>query len=209
MHYLGLGIEHRRFTVGVSPRCGSERSKHTEARSLKGNVLDWSLKASNDIRSLLYHTQRSPSRADLQLDGVEFSSLPSGLHPVEQDIMYVSVLHLAVHPSYLSGPGTSRRTACAGCASLAAARLPSTVSAASTSPPSASSSSVPCARALGATSRSNPSCASSTPLAVLLPRTIPAQTSGRPHGSSSNCARHILHIWMALVRGISGMRNSI
>lgn len=38
----------------------------------QGNVLDWSLKTSDD----------------LQLDGVEFSSLPSGLHLVEQDVVY-------------------------------------------------------------------------------------------------------------------------
>ncbi|KAF8264240.1 hypothetical protein EI94DRAFT_1738825 [Lactarius quietus] len=38
----------------------------------QGSVLDWSLKASDD----------------LQLDGVEFSSLPSGLHLVEEDVVY-------------------------------------------------------------------------------------------------------------------------
>ncbi|KAI9456040.1 hypothetical protein BJY52DRAFT_1213071 [Lactarius psammicola] len=35
------------------------------------------------------HTpRRSLARADVQLDGVEFSSLPSGLHLVEQDVVY-------------------------------------------------------------------------------------------------------------------------
>jgi hypothetical protein len=32
--------------------------------------------------------------ADLQLDGVEFSSLPSGLHLVEEDVVYVNYLSL-------------------------------------------------------------------------------------------------------------------
>ena len=40
--------------------------------------------------TLLYLLQRSLARADLQLDGVEFSSLPSGLHLVEEDVVYVS-----------------------------------------------------------------------------------------------------------------------
>ncbi|KAI0292962.1 hypothetical protein B0F90DRAFT_1811880 [Multifurca ochricompacta] len=45
---------------------------HASFHPTRGNILDWSLKASDD----------------LQLDGVEFSSLPSGLHLVEQDVVY-------------------------------------------------------------------------------------------------------------------------
>lgn len=44
----------------------------TSFHPTQGSVLDWSLKASDD----------------LNLDGVEFSSLPSGLHLVEQDVVY-------------------------------------------------------------------------------------------------------------------------
>ncbi|KAH9025915.1 hypothetical protein EDB84DRAFT_1611676, partial [Lactarius hengduanensis] len=45
---------------------------HASFHPTRGNDLDWSLKATDD----------------LQLDGVEFSSLPSGLHLVEQDVVY-------------------------------------------------------------------------------------------------------------------------
>ncbi|KAF9220600.1 hypothetical protein BS17DRAFT_786803 [Gyrodon lividus] len=45
---------------------------HASFHPTKGNVVDWCLKASED----------------LQLDGVEFSTLPSGLHLVDQDVVY-------------------------------------------------------------------------------------------------------------------------
>ncbi|KIJ19396.1 hypothetical protein PAXINDRAFT_166590 [Paxillus involutus ATCC 200175] len=45
---------------------------HTSFHPTKGNVVDWCLKASDD----------------LQLDGVEFSTLPSGLHLVDRDVVY-------------------------------------------------------------------------------------------------------------------------
>ncbi|KAH9052330.1 hypothetical protein EDB87DRAFT_1797946 [Lactarius vividus] len=45
---------------------------HASFHPTRGNDLDWSLKASDD----------------LQLNGVEFSSLPSGLHLVEQDVVH-------------------------------------------------------------------------------------------------------------------------
>ncbi|KAH8995787.1 hypothetical protein EDB86DRAFT_3159424 [Lactarius hatsudake] len=64
-----------------------------------GNDLDWSLKASDD----------------LQLDGVEFGSLPSGLHLLEQDV----ILH----------EGRPARR----CAFLPSARHPSKANAASVS----------------------------------------------------------------------------
>ncbi|KAI0247533.1 hypothetical protein BJV78DRAFT_1244684 [Lactifluus subvellereus] len=47
---------------------------HASFHPTRGNNLDWSLRASDDI----------------QLDGVEFSALPSGLHLVEQDVVYFS-----------------------------------------------------------------------------------------------------------------------
>ncbi|KAH9178944.1 hypothetical protein EDB89DRAFT_995010 [Lactarius sanguifluus] len=77
-----------------------------------GNDLDWSFKASDD----------------LQFDGVEFGSLPSGLHLIEQDVLYVSF----PLPLTLFGIGTSRGTTGAACAFYPApdiqarpARLPS------------------------------------------------------------------------------------
>ncbi|KAF8954836.1 hypothetical protein BDZ97DRAFT_1862662 [Flammula alnicola] len=45
---------------------------HASFHPTKGNVVDWSLKASHD----------------LNLDQLEFSALPSGLHLVEQDVVY-------------------------------------------------------------------------------------------------------------------------
>ncbi|PPQ88359.1 hypothetical protein CVT25_002105, partial [Psilocybe cyanescens] len=45
---------------------------HASFHPTKGNIVDWSLKASDD----------------LNLDGLEYSALPSGLHLVEQDVVY-------------------------------------------------------------------------------------------------------------------------
>ncbi|KAH7925742.1 hypothetical protein BV22DRAFT_1194947 [Leucogyrophana mollusca] len=45
---------------------------HASFHPTKGNLVDWSLKASDD----------------LDLNGVEFSTLPSGLHLVDQDVVY-------------------------------------------------------------------------------------------------------------------------
>ncbi|KIJ67315.1 hypothetical protein HYDPIDRAFT_148817 [Hydnomerulius pinastri MD-312] len=45
---------------------------HASFHPTKGNLVDWCLKASDD----------------LQLDGVEFSTLPSGLHLVDRDVVY-------------------------------------------------------------------------------------------------------------------------
>ncbi len=69
---------------------------YASSHPTRGNDLDWSLKRPQSQRwyplsPLSPHTpQRSPARADLQLDGVEFSLLPSGLHLVEQDVVYAS-----------------------------------------------------------------------------------------------------------------------
>ncbi|KAF9265039.1 hypothetical protein L218DRAFT_899300 [Marasmius fiardii PR-910] len=47
---------------------------HASFHPTRGNVIDWSLKASDDI----------------ELDNLEFSTLPSGLHLVDQDVVYFS-----------------------------------------------------------------------------------------------------------------------
>ncbi|KZO97241.1 hypothetical protein CALVIDRAFT_597586 [Calocera viscosa TUFC12733] len=44
----------------------------TSFHPTKGNIIDWSVKTSDDI----------------SLDGVEFSTLPSGLHVVDEDVIY-------------------------------------------------------------------------------------------------------------------------
>ncbi|KAI0260622.1 hypothetical protein BC834DRAFT_973341 [Gloeopeniophorella convolvens] len=59
-------------TVSSSPPQDVVAIFHASFHPTQGNIIDWSLKASDD----------------LSLDGVEFSSLPSGLHLVEQDTLY-------------------------------------------------------------------------------------------------------------------------
>ena len=53
--------------------------------------------------------------SDLELDGIEFSALPSGLHLVDQDVVYVSCVHIAP-PLIRVGSGTSRRELILECA---------------------------------------------------------------------------------------------
>ena len=66
---------------------------HASFHPTRGNILDWSLRASDGIYvPFLAHPPSDADWAlclDIQLDGVEFSSLPSGLHLVEQDVVYV------------------------------------------------------------------------------------------------------------------------
>ncbi|EEB91831.1 hypothetical protein MPER_09746, partial [Moniliophthora perniciosa FA553] len=47
---------------------------HASFHPTRGNVIDWSLKTSNDV----------------DLDSLEFNTLPSGLHLVDQDVVYFS-----------------------------------------------------------------------------------------------------------------------
>lgn len=54
---------------------------HTSFHFTQGNSLDWSTSIDDEAFKDV-------------LDGVEFSSLPSGLHDVEQDVLYVMVVSL-------------------------------------------------------------------------------------------------------------------
>ncbi|KIY43221.1 hypothetical protein FISHEDRAFT_78730 [Fistulina hepatica ATCC 64428] len=47
---------------------------HASFHPTRGNIIDWSLKSSEDV----------------DFDGLEFSALPSGLHLVEEDVIYFS-----------------------------------------------------------------------------------------------------------------------
>ncbi|KAF8585278.1 hypothetical protein K439DRAFT_1388555 [Ramaria rubella] len=47
---------------------------HCSFHPTQGNIIDWSMKASND----------------LSLDGVEFKTLPSGLHLVDKDVVHIT-----------------------------------------------------------------------------------------------------------------------
>ena len=77
-------------------------------------LLDCSLRAnvSDGIVLAFYlssHPQHSLAQADFQLDGVEFSSLPSELHLGEHDVVYTSIPYLSLCLSNLFGSDTSRR----------------------------------------------------------------------------------------------------
>jgi hypothetical protein len=133
---------------------------HASFHPTRGNILDWSLRASDGINvPFLAHPPGDTDRAlclDIQLDGVEFSSLPSGLHLVEQDVVYVCRClmrepYASAYPTqwYFSPPATSPTIPTVASASSVAARRPSTASAASASPLSASSSRPPCDPAPG------------------------------------------------------------
>ncbi|KDQ07819.1 hypothetical protein BOTBODRAFT_59753 [Botryobasidium botryosum FD-172 SS1] len=59
--------------AGVSaPPADVEAIFHCTFHATRGNIVDWSRK----------------TREDIPLDGVEFSSLPSGLHVVDEDVIY-------------------------------------------------------------------------------------------------------------------------
>ncbi len=65
---------------------------HASFHPTQGNVVDWNLKASNGAQGVdsvvLTLSDKSLSTgADIDLDGVEFNVLPSGLHLVERDTL--------------------------------------------------------------------------------------------------------------------------
>jgi hypothetical protein len=65
---------------------------HASFHPTRGNVLDWSLKAADGIPSHYtiaskYAKPYASHCLDVQLDGVEFSALPSGLHLLEHDVV--------------------------------------------------------------------------------------------------------------------------
>lgn len=66
---------------------------HASFHPTKGNVVDWCLKASDGKHTASLPEPVPRYLADLQLDGVEFSTLPSGLHLVDQDVVCVPLFH--------------------------------------------------------------------------------------------------------------------
>ena len=80
LHNTQIIHAHRFFPVSIF---------HCSFHPTKGNVIDWALKAEEGWSFLQSCTgmiaQWSP---DLDLANVEFSSLPSGLHLVEEDVVY-------------------------------------------------------------------------------------------------------------------------
>lgn len=65
---------------------------HASFHPTKGNLVDWCLKASDGTQGRSIPELALTCILDLQLDGVEFSTLPSGLHLVDRDIVYVQFL---------------------------------------------------------------------------------------------------------------------
>lgn len=100
---------------------------HSSFHPTKGNVVDWCLKASDGKRCRpLPEFALKCIAVDLQLDGVEFSTLPSGLHLVDRDVVYV--FPKRCHPLYSqkSPSVTSRRIVTRASVSFAAGALPNT-----------------------------------------------------------------------------------
>jgi len=63
---------------------------HASFHPTQGHVVDWSLKASDGWppTRLSWNSDANNINTDLNLDNVEFSALPSGLHLVDQDVVY-------------------------------------------------------------------------------------------------------------------------
>lgn len=64
---------------------------HASFHPTKGNVVDWCLKANDGKQRLSGFEFVLKYLVDLQLDGVEFSTLPSGLHLVDHDVVCVQL----------------------------------------------------------------------------------------------------------------------
>jgi hypothetical protein len=62
---------------------------HASFHPTKGNVIDWSLTASDSERSNSRSYDFAHSASALNLRNLEFTALPSGLHLLEQDVVYV------------------------------------------------------------------------------------------------------------------------
>ncbi|KAF7361070.1 hypothetical protein MSAN_01137900 [Mycena sanguinolenta] len=62
---------------------------HASFHPTQGNIIDWSLKANDGEGGAEFEDKESESaKPDLSLDNLEFSALPSGLHLVEEDVVY-------------------------------------------------------------------------------------------------------------------------
>ncbi|OBZ73374.1 Protein LCHN [Grifola frondosa] len=61
---------------------------HTSFHPTQGNIIDWSLKASDGTHISASVVPGLILHADLDLTHVEFSCLPSGLHLIDRDVVY-------------------------------------------------------------------------------------------------------------------------
>ena len=67
---------------------GSVAIFHCSFHPTRGNIIDWSMKASEGVHKALYLSALVLTlEPDLKLEGVEFSTLPSGLHQVDDDVV--------------------------------------------------------------------------------------------------------------------------
>jgi hypothetical protein len=68
---------------------------HCSFHPTRGNIIDWSMKASEGkyLKWLMsFCKSHSSFHEGLNLDGVEFSTLPSGLHLVDEDVVQVILI---------------------------------------------------------------------------------------------------------------------
>lgn len=162
-------------------------------------------------------------RADLSLDNLEFSALPSGLHLVEQDVVCVScftpaslrrwVCPTTYHTAWTRSlcvfadcsAATSIKTASTACASSAGGKRPSRATGVSASRLSASSWRNPHVRGHGGTPRrSRSSRPSSTPDSRAPRRLFLWTATGSPRARSSTSARRCEPASVAQVTGTGG-----
>jgi hypothetical protein len=153
---------------------------------------------------------------DVQLDGVEFSALPSGLHLVERDVVYVrpntllTTRRSRLFRKRLPPPhtATSQKTPSAGFVSSTGARPPSKANAASASPPSVSSSRLLCVRVPGDTSlRSRNLRKRYTPCPGRR-RVSYRRVTGHLRSDSSMSVVSAARTWAAQATGTGGARKS-
>jgi hypothetical protein len=68
---------------------------HASFHPTQGNIIDWSLKANEgeqpNAGPVRDNRESDCKKPDLNLDNLEFSALPSGLHLVEEDVVCVLV----------------------------------------------------------------------------------------------------------------------
>ncbi|KAG8908277.1 hypothetical protein FRB99_007810 [Tulasnella sp. 403] len=86
-------------TIDPAPVCDLVAAFHTSFHVTRGNTLDWSVSIDDEVYGPL-------------LSGVEFNSLPSGLHSVERDVVYFTKGGLdavAVFSRKKTAPETAQR----------------------------------------------------------------------------------------------------
>lgn len=147
--------------------------------------------------------------ADLQLDGVEFSTLPSGLHLVDRDVVYVLLLS-PISYSQTSLAVTLQKTVTQAFVFFVVGARRNTVNVVSDFPLWAYYSSIQPGQDPGDTwMPSRPSSTLCIPPWRAEAYSNPSNPTGSPHKHSSRNARFEGRISAALENGTGGVTNSI